>query len=155
LWFSPVVDCGIFPSGAKRLIGNRAASGNARGEGSVTRKTGLSLEESSSIWSRIEETPSESTNARRKVVRGTGDMTNCEEIRALSLKCARAIGSGHGVLVIDLSTVERADTKLMACLVSVVQLARSSSVRLELRSNRTVRELAEFCRLTWLIQHAE
>lgn len=79
-------------------------------------------------------------------------MTGCDEIRALSLKCARAIGAGGRLLVIDLTTVERADTKLMACLVSVFQLARSSSVNIEFRSSRTVNELAEFCRLTWLME---
>lgn len=90
--------------------------------------------------------------ARRKIVRGRSDMTGCEQIRELSLKCARAIGSGASLLVLDLTSVERADTKLMACLVSVFQLARSSAVSVHLRNSQTVSELAEFCRLTWLIE---
>jgi anti-anti-sigma regulatory factor len=91
----------------------------------------------------------------RHFVRCWGDMTGCDEIRSLSRNCARIIGEGGRVLVIDLADVERADTKLMACLVSVFQLARSSSVKVRLRSNLCVNEMAEFCRLTWLIQQAQ
>jgi ABC-type transporter Mla MlaB component len=79
-------------------------------------------------------------------------MTSCEQIRELSLKCAKAIGDKRRSLIIDLVQVERADTKLMACLVSIYQLALSSSVSVELRPSASVLDLAEFCRLGWLIE---
>ena len=70
----------------------------------------------------------------------------------LSLKCAKAIGENHRSVVIDLGLVQLADTKLIACLVTIYQLAMSSSVRLELRPSEAVMELAQFCRLDWLIE---
>jgi ABC-type transporter Mla MlaB component len=88
---------------------------------------------------------------RRRVIRAAEDVTSCEDIRALSLRCAKAIGEGNRWLIIDLESVHKADTKLMACLVSVCQLALSSSARIELRPSPCVMELAKFCRLEWLI----
>jgi anti-anti-sigma factor len=89
---------------------------------------------------------------RNRVVRGQIDMTSCDQIRTLSLKCAKAIGENHRSVVIDLGQVEFVDTKLIACLVTIYQLALSSSVRLELRPSEAVLELARFCRLEWLIE---
>ena len=80
-------------------------------------------------------------------------MTSCEQIRVLSLKCAKAIGENHRSVVVDLAHVQTADTKLIACLVNIYQLAMSSSVKLELRPSASVMELARFCRLEWLIEN--
>ena len=58
-------------------------------------------------------------------------------------------------MIIDLRQVESADTKLMACLVAVSQLARASSVRVELWSSTAVLDMMEFCKLRWLLDCAE
>lgn len=84
-------------------------------------------------------------------MRGSSDMTSCEQIRQLFVRCRRIIGEGNAI-VLDLNNVDQADTKLMACLVAVYQLARASSVRMELCPSMAVRDVVEVCRLGWLLE---
>jgi anti-anti-sigma regulatory factor len=86
-----------------------------------------------------------------QVVQTEADMTCCEHIRQLFIQSRRTIRGGAKRLMIDLRHVEQADTKLIACLVVVYQIARSWSAQLELRSSPAVRRIAEICRLEgWL-----
>jgi ABC-type transporter Mla MlaB component len=86
------------------------------------------------------------------VVQAPADMTSCEQVRQLFIRCRRTIKL-HGECVrVDLKNVSQADTKLMACLVAVYQLARDASVRLELSPSNSILSLAEVCRLGWLIE---
>jgi hypothetical protein len=92
-----------------------------------------------------------SNGGSRTVVRAAADMTSCEQVRQLFLHCRRSIGDAGGCLQVDLKGVDQADTKLMACLVAVYQLARAASVRMELSPSGCVLQMAEVCRLGWLI----
>ncbi len=80
-------------------------------------------------------------------------MTSCDRVRQLFMRYHHAAGSGNRSMRIDLRKVQAADTKLMACLVAVYRLAKSDSIQLELSPSSTVRNLAEVCRLDWLIEH--
>lgn len=102
------------------------------------------------------------------LVQAAPDMTSCEQVRQMFIRCRRLIrqddragaaggagggaGGGRRGMVIDLRSVTQADTKLMACLVGVYQLARTSSVPVELRASRAVAEMMDFCRLSWLLE---
>jgi ABC-type transporter Mla MlaB component len=90
----------------------------------------------------------------RHIIKGLGDMTGCDSIRGFFVRCARSIDDGCEALVIDLNQVDRADTKLMACLVAVFQHARASSVKVELWSSQAVLDMIEFCKLRWLLEYS-
>jgi ABC-type transporter Mla MlaB component len=82
-----------------------------------------------------------------RVVCDRADMTACDAIAWFLDRCARIIGDRPHALQIDLRIVQHVDTKFMASLVAVYQLARRSSVRIELRASQSVLELMEFCKL--------
>lgn len=77
-------------------------------------------------------------------------MTDSDCVHALFDRCESMIRKGVRHVVIDLHEVETADTKLLACIVAIYQLARSASARLELSLSNAVRDLARICRLEWL-----
>jgi len=93
--------------------------------------------------------PSRSANsANSLVIRLAGDLTSCDDVGQFFQRCHGIIAAaGRRSITLDLLEVVKADTKLVACLVAVYQLAKDSSVRLEMRVSRTVRELFELCRL--------
>lgn len=86
------------------------------------------------------------------VIGAEADMTSCDRVRQLFMRCRHAAGNGSRSMLIDLRKVQAADTKLMACLVVVYRLAKSNSIRLEFSPSSAVRNLAEVCRLDWLIE---
>jgi ABC-type transporter Mla MlaB component len=90
----------------------------------------------------------------RHIIKGLGDMTDCDSIRGFFVRCARSIDDGCDSLVIDLNQVQRADTKLMACLIAVFQHARAASVKVELWSSDAVLDMIEFCKLRWLLEYS-
>ena len=55
-------------------------------------------------------------------------------------------------VMLDLSEVAKADTKLMACLVALYQHARERQVAMRLQASPAVTEMAKVCRLNWLIE---
>ena len=78
------------------------------------------------------------------------DMTDSDCVLALFDRCTKLLREGTRHVVIDLHHVEAADTKLLACIVAIYQMARSSSARLEVCLSNAVREVARICRLEWL-----
>ena len=70
------------------------------------------------------------------------DMTDSDRVAELFHRCERALEQGIRRVVIDLKSVETADTKLLACIVAIYQMARSAMVRLELSLSNAVREVA-------------
>lgn len=97
--------------------------------------------------------PQQSTTFNTEVViRPPPDMTSVEQVRLLLNCCRQVIAlSPRRAILLDLRDVVRADTKLIACLVVIVQLARRASVRIDLRGSRAVADLAAVCRLPWLV----
>ena len=85
-----------------------------------------------------------------RVMVAAADMTSCDQVRELFNRCRRMLRQGVRHVVIDLHGVEAADTKLVACLVVVYQMARSASARLEICLSNAVLEVARICRLEWL-----
>jgi hypothetical protein len=79
------------------------------------------------------------------------DMTVADHVGDLFGRAGVAIKAGASCVIIDLHDVDAADTKLIACLVALYQLARCGSGRLELRLSQAVINVAEVCRLdAWL-----
>lgn len=75
------------------------------------------------------------------------DLTCGDHVLELFNLCRRAFREGGRHVVIDLHSVTRADTKIIACLIALYQLARSASVRLEVCLSQAVVEIAGVCRL--------
>jgi anti-anti-sigma regulatory factor len=84
------------------------------------------------------------------VMVAAADMTSSDQVRDLFNRCRKMLRQGVRHMVIDLHGVEAADTKLVACLVVVYQMARSASARLEICLSNAVLEVARMCRLDWL-----
>lgn len=87
----------------------------------------------------------------RRIVEAQADMTSCENIRRLFIAGRRAIRAGPASLSIDMRRVDLADTKLIACLVVLYQIARSWNVPLALHPSAPVLEVGSMCRLDWWI----
>lgn len=79
------------------------------------------------------------------------DMTCSERVRDLFERCQRVLEEGGVHIVIDLKAVTIADTKIVACLVALYQLARGTSARLEVCGSPSVCEIASICRLDRLM----
>lgn len=82
----------------------------------------------------------------------SSDMTSCEQVGQFFEKVRKLIDPKTQCIVIDLQQVDRADTKLLACLVALYQLAARSSVRLEVFESVAVHRVVDFCRLGWLME---
>jgi len=78
-------------------------------------------------------------------------MTSSDRVHELFDQCRRLLRSGIRHVVIDLHNVRLADTKLLACIVALYQMARSASVHLEVCLSNAVLDLARVCRLEWLV----
>lgn len=89
---------------------------------------------------------------RSFLVRASGDLTDCRVLRRFQARCEALLHARIDHVVLDLSEVEQADTKLVACLLVVLRRARSVGVRLEVCCSHTVNEWLAFCRLTQLLQ---
>ena len=98
-----------------------------------------------SAWLRGPSSPRE-----QRVFLADADMTSSDRVHELFKQCRRVLRQGIGHVVIDLHNVRCADTKLLACIIALYQLARSASVRLEICLSNAVLDLARVCRLEWL-----
>jgi len=58
------------------------------------------------------------------IIDARGDLTQPSPVQSLYLTCDRALRQGATRLQLDLGKVQAADTKLIACLVAVLRLAR-------------------------------
>lgn len=82
------------------------------------------------------------------------DFTECQRVRDLLEACRRAIPRAHGVLIIDLTDVRKADTKLVAAIVLIYRLATAQAVRIRLYVSKEVASLLHVCKLQSLIGDA-
>jgi anti-anti-sigma regulatory factor len=80
------------------------------------------------------------------------DMTSSDRVRDLFNGCRRLLRRGVTHVVIDLQAVTAADTKLLACLVALLRLARSASAHLEICLSSAVLDVARVCRMEWLAE---
>lgn len=97
--------------------------------------------------------------ARTTTLRAAGDMTDWGAVQSLASRAAARIqgaaarqGDGAGAargasLVVDLESVTRADTKLIACLVCLTSAARHAGCALEFRFSPAVRDWVSLCGL--------
>ncbi len=86
----------------------------------------------------------------QRVFLADADMTSSDRVHELFNECRRVLRQGIRHVVIDLHNVRLADTKLLACIVALYQMARSASVRLEVCLSNAVLDVARVCRLEWL-----
>lgn len=83
----------------------------------------------------------------RGVVRASGDLTGSTRLTEFFRALQSQLDSEPGRLVLDLTAVEAADTKLVACLVAARRHALRTDVRLELRLSPPVMNWLKICRL--------
>ena len=81
------------------------------------------------------------------VITAIADLTNWRDVRELHRSCTRVIGKRPTGLVIDLSSVTDADSKLVACLVAVARRARRSGVPIAFQMSTTVTKWIDLCRV--------
>lgn len=92
-------------------------------------------------------------DSQNHIINADDDMTSDDQIGQLFSRGRQLIRSRCADrVVIDLQKVSRADTKLIACLVVLYQVARSASIRLELCVSQAVLDIATICRLDWWIK---
>ena len=80
------------------------------------------------------------------------DLTCGDRVLELFDLCRGVFREGGRHVVIDLHSVTRADTKIVACLVALYQIARTASARLEVSLSQAVLEIANVCRLNALVR---
>ncbi len=85
------------------------------------------------------------------LLKAPADLTDCQALKAFHRQCGRAIRSRPGRLVIDLSGVESADSKLMACLVIIERDADRRGIQCAVIASVRVRAWAEILGLTSLL----
>lgn len=85
----------------------------------------------------------------------SADMTSDDRVHDLFDRSRLALRKGARHVIIDLDSVVLADTKLVACLVALYQIARSGAARLEVRLSCAVMEIARICRLETLVTEME
>ncbi len=80
--------------------------------------------------------------------------SRCDEadLRRLRELCQQWAQSGPRRLVLDLTHIRRADTKLVAILVYALRLARRNGIRLEVRLSEELEELLELCHVRRLLR---
>lgn len=80
--------------------------------------------------------------------------SRCDEadLQRLRELCQCWVRPGRRRLVLDLTHVRRADTKLVAILIYALRLARRYGIRLELRLSDELEELLELCHVRRLLR---
>jgi ABC-type transporter Mla MlaB component len=90
---------------------------------------------------------------RNITLRASGDMTQWDAVQAFATKCAGTLQAGAAgksaaaPVVIDLAQVDRADTKLIACLVCTLSTARQSDRAVQFRFSPAVQAWVTLCGL--------
>ena len=82
----------------------------------------------------------------------TTDLTCGDRVLELFDLCRGAFRDGGRHVVIDLHSVTRADTKIVACLIALYQIAKAASAKLEVCLSQAVVEIAQVCRLDTLVR---
>ncbi len=89
---------------------------------------------------------------QRQLAVSDRDMTSEASVRQFWRRCRLVLESKPTVLVIDLTHVIRADTKLIACLAGLYQLGRDEHVQLEVLPSAAVNTVARICHLEPLLE---
>lgn len=84
---------------------------------------------------------------RTTTLQAAGDMTEWGSVQMFADYSAHRLRAGTGALVVDLSEVERADTKLIACLVFLASTARQASRPIRFHFSPSVRAWVSLCGL--------
>lgn len=90
--------------------------------------------------------------APHRIIVDATDFTCGDHVLRLFEQCRRHFREGGRHVVIDLHSVTRADTKIVACLVALYQIARAASGKLEVCLSQAVVEIASICRLDALVR---
>jgi anti-anti-sigma factor len=77
----------------------------------------------------------------------TEDMTDWRSVRDFQARCESSLQHTRRRVVLDLTQVAWADSKLVACLIIAVKRARARSLRLEIKPSRPVRSWISVCHL--------
>lgn len=88
-------------------------------------------------------------------VTASRDLTVEAEVRAFLFRFRRAAGRKPGRITIDLSTVEIADTKIVAALVDAYQTARRAMITLQIVPSESVRRVVHLCRLDPMLEQLQ
>jgi anti-anti-sigma regulatory factor len=120
----------------------------------LTRSGDQPLLDAAAKFSSLPAPPGGAPWACRITVEST-DMTCDDRVHDLFNRSRRALRKGARHVIIDLDSVIVADTKIVACLVALYQIARSAAARLEVRLSTAVKEIARVCRLEKLVTEME
>ena len=85
--------------------------------------------------------------AKHIVVKAGCNLCTCRDLLAFHRRCRSQLRSGISPLELDLTEVEHADTKLIACLVDLQRTACDCSAQMEIKSSPVVRRWASLCHL--------
>ncbi len=99
--------------------------------------------------------PSIQSDGIGRVVVQTTDLTHGREVKRLFQECRRILKLQPRRLTIDLTLVQKADTKLVGCLVRLYQLAGAASVTVEMILPHSVENILAVCRLEQLIEQTK
>lgn len=83
--------------------------------------------------------------ADERVITGLGDLCNGSAIREYYRRCELVIRDGTQRLILDLTRVSKADSKLVACLVLIVRCARASLVPIRIHVSPRLRDWIAIC----------
>ena len=87
------------------------------------------------------------TSNRPIVVTAPARMTDWRAVQDFRHRCESSLQRAPKRIILDLTLVQAADTKLVACLVTVLRRARARSTVVEIRPSGTVRALADIYKL--------
>lgn len=90
--------------------------------------------------------------ARYEIVEADSDMTDLTGTSSFLDRSLRRLLRKPVVLVIDLEQVQRADTKLVACLVMIFREAHRLRIQIEFRMSAAAEAVVRLCRLDAMIQ---
>lgn len=82
----------------------------------------------------------------------SGDLSNSRALSEFHRRCEALIAARPPQASLDLTKVERADTKLVAVLLLVVRLARSAHVVLDIRVSSRLRQWIAVCKADQLLR---
>ena len=80
-------------------------------------------------------------------VTAAADMTDWRSVQLFQMRCGRSLDRRPQRLVLDLTDVRFADTKLIACMVNIVCRAHRHGIQVEVKPSAPVRDVICLCRL--------
>jgi ABC-type transporter Mla MlaB component len=87
----------------------------------------------------------------RRLTAAHEDLTGCHRVRDLLRDCRQALAQTRGALIVDLTEVHRADTKLVAAIVLIYRQAATRAIPIQLCVSDEVASLLRVCKLQTLL----